>query len=200
MRLGSGPEVVFWTPDSQCWLTKRLRSGSTQLQDCAKVVPYFRASIYYSQKYFLSYWSKNWRRDTYRDTKRLQAHFIFTRARIEECKVIQRIVSINCGMLGQKVNAVKSSYRISPSVRPSFEDLICQRGLGLMGVLISGRNLHKADFQPIISAIEGRITLYTSMYLSLAGRSTLMKASIFFNAYIRTRSLQCAIWGSQGKW
>jgi len=89
-------------------------------------------------------------------------------------------------MSGQKVNVAKSSYCISPSVRPGLAYLIRQL-LGVMsstrtwtylGVPISGRNLHKVNFQPIISAIEGRITLYSSMYLSLAGRSTLLKDSM----------------------
>ena len=112
--------------------------------------------------------------------------FLFTRARAKDCKNLSRLLLDFCATSGQLMSATKSKTWLSPRTPRQIKDQVASI-LGLptmdrigtyLGTPIFTTHRTASSYQYLVDNIRKRIEGWQARYLSMAGRATLIKASI----------------------
>ena len=112
--------------------------------------------------------------------------FLFTRATARDCKNLSRLLLDFCESSGQLMSATKSKTWFSPRTPRHIKEQVA-RILGLptmdrigtyLGTPIFTTRRTTSSYQYLVDNIRKRIEGRQAKYLSMAGRATLIKASV----------------------
>lgn len=108
---------------------------------------------------------------------------IFSEAHPTSLKIIARILQLFGQLSGLRINPNKSSFvpiaiptDLTQVVARILSAQSAQLPIKYLGLPLAVRKLTKADFQPLIEAVQHRLASWQSAFLSYGGRLTLVKA------------------------